>query len=66
MGHTVRMIYLIGLMRAVLVAAGREKPKDAKVECSEQSCRAAIERKIIDEVMARYERDRAISRANRD
>lgn len=53
------MIDVIGLLRAVLIAAGREKPKRGTAEYAEQLKREAIERKRhIEELVARYERQR--------
>lgn len=61
------MMDIIGLLRAVLNAAGREKPKGGTAEYAEQLRREAIERKKhIEELVARYERDSATRRVNRD
>lgn len=65
--HTVWMIEIIGLLRAVLIDTGRERPKNATTEYAEQLKREVLERKKhIEELVARYERDNAIRRVNRD
>jgi hypothetical protein len=59
------MIDILGLLRAVLFADSPDRPKGRTLEYAERLKREAEERKKhIAELVNRYERDRAIRRAN--
>lgn len=58
--HPPNMIDLLELLRTVLIAAGRQKPKGGTAEYADEQLREEEDRqKVVADMMARYEAKRA-------